>query len=143
MNLAVFSLALLGSWASLHADTDVLIKETNLEKRSQLALEHADKAIDQARQAYAEGELQSFKVGLTDAANLAQLSYKSLQDTGKAARKNPKFWKRAELKLRTLARRVDSLARDVSIEDRHLVQGLEKEIHQLHDLVLNDIMTKK
>lgn len=128
----------------LHAgDADLVNQEPDLEKRSELALAHAEKAIEQARKAYTDGEIEAFQAGLTEAASLARISYKSLQDTGKPARKKPKYWKRAEKKLRELVRRVGSFEKDVSLEDRPAVQALEGELNDLRDRVLNDIMTKK
>jgi hypothetical protein len=128
----------------LHAgDADLVNQEPDLEKRSELALAHAEKAIEQARKAYTAGEIEAFQSGLNEAASLARISYKSLQDTGKPARKKPKYWKRAEKKLRELVRRAGSFEKDVSLEDRPAVQALEQELSDLRDRVLNDIMTKK
>jgi hypothetical protein len=42
-----------------------------------------------------------------------------------------------------LIRRVDSLEKDVSIEDRALVGAVRKRVEAAHERVLHDIMTKK
>jgi hypothetical protein len=72
--------------------------EPNLEKRSELALENANAALDQAREAYTGGDLAKLRMELDEVGDSVDLAYQSLEETGKDARRNPKFFKRAELK---------------------------------------------
>ena len=83
-----------------------VMAEQDLQKRSDLALQEADEEISAAAKAYSvAGANEEFEKHLVSAGELAQLSLKSLQDSGKRARKQPKYFKRAELKLRGLMRR--------------------------------------
>ena len=135
---------LLGGFASISADDfPAVMAEPNLEKRSEIALQEADRAITAAKKAYEEKNLQDFKARVTDVEGLVQLSYKSLQDTGKRARSKPKFFKRAELTIRALIRRLDTLATDVALDDRDVVAQAHKRLNEVHDNVLHDVMTKK
>lgn len=120
-----------------------VMAEQNLERRSDLALREADQAVSDAKSAYVEQKEQDFQTRLADVEELVELSYKSLQDTGKRARRSPKFYKRAELSVRALIRRLDSLSGEVSVDDREPVAATRKKLNDLHDQILNDIMTKK
>ena len=136
-------LALAASSAPVLADVKAVMAEPDLEKRSQLAIQHAMKELDSARTAYSEDKMDDFKRLVTEIGDLAEISYKSLQDTGKKARRSPKWFKRAELSMRTLLRHIDGLEKDVSIEDRELVDATQKRVESVHQQLLHDIMTKK
>jgi hypothetical protein len=140
----LFSFLLLGTLVSAQAgDFPIVMAEQNLEKRSELAVREADKAVTAAKSAYDSQKTDKFKTSLSEVVELVQLSYKSLQDTGKRARKSPKYFKRAEHGIRAIMRRLDSLANEVSIDDRAVVESAHKELSQVHETVLHDIMSKK
>lgn len=108
-----------------------------------MALVQVESEIDAARTAYTSGDAEPFQQHLKSAAELAGLSYKSLQDSGKSARRSPKWFKRAEQKLLKILRRVDSFVKDVSSEDRAAVEALRLRVSDIHDRILQDIMSKK
>jgi hypothetical protein len=138
------SLLLFGLLVPIEAGTfPTVMAEDNLEKRSELALKEADKAITAAKVAYEAQNAGDFRARLSDVEELVQLSYKSLEDTGKRARRSPKYFKRAELRIRALMRRLESLGNDVSFEDRPAVEAIRKELNTVHETVLHDIMSKK
>jgi hypothetical protein len=121
-----------------------VLAEQDLQKRSELALQEADEAISAAAKAYSPGaSTKDFEKHLVDAGELAQLSLKSLQDSGKRARKQPKYFKRAELKLRGLMRRLDSLEKDVLVDDRPPVAKAKSVFTDVHEQILLDIMSPK
>jgi hypothetical protein len=129
--------------SALVAGVEEVKAEANLERRSQLALQHAEDEIAAAKKAYEADNMDEFAKLVAEIGKLAELSYESLQETGKRARRDPKWFKRAEQKLLTLMRRIDSLEKDVSIDDRDTVKELRKRVSDVHDRVLHDIMTKK
>jgi len=135
--------ALLAAQGAAEVPASVMA-ETNLEKRSELALKEADEAISAASKAYASGIAPAaFEKQIEVIGELVQLSLKSLQDTGKQASRKPKYFKKAELKLRSLLRRLDSLHREVSAEDRPPVEHVKTVIAETHDQILHDIMAKR
>jgi hypothetical protein len=138
----LFLVALLGAPA-VQADLSEVKSEPNLERRSERALEYANSAIDEARKAYKAADLGTFKTHIQEVEESAELSYQSLQDTGKAARRSPKFFKRAEMKMHALAKRLEALGTEVSIEDRVAVDGARKILSDLEDKIVFEIMTKK
>jgi hypothetical protein len=129
--------------AAGQADIDAVRAEPNPERRSQKALEVAEARVAAANESYDAGNLAEFRETITEIGDLAELSYKSLGETGKRARRSPKWFKRAEQRLLVLIRKIDSLEKDVSIQDRDLVAALKKRVSDVHDTVLHDIMTKK
>lgn len=120
-----------------------VMAETDLEKRSEAALKEADVELTAAVKAYAGGDLEGFESHVASVAKLAQLCLKSLQDSGKSARKSPKYFKRAELRLRGLLRRLDTLEHDVSAEDRPSVEKTKNIVTETHEQILHDIMSKR
>lgn len=129
--------------SALEADLVGVMAEPNLERRSQLALQHAEEEIAAAKKAYDAGNNDDFGRLVAEIGQLVDLSYDSLEETGKRARRQPKWFKRAEQKLLAVMRKIVSLERDVSIDDRDEVKALRKRVSDVHDRFLNDIMTKK
>ena len=127
----------------VRADLADVRNEPNLEKRSEKALENANIAVDEARKAYKSADLAGFGSRLREVEESAELSYQSLQDTGKAARRSPKFFKRAEMKMHAVAKRLEALGADVSFEDRAVVEAAQKKLSDLEDKIVHEILTKK
>jgi hypothetical protein len=115
--------------------------EPNLERRSDLALGNASAAMDAARDASTD-EVK-LKAALTELRESVDLAYQSLVDSGKSARRSPKFFKRAELKTRELMRRLEGLAQAVDADDRVFVESVRDRVSKVHDDLIQDIMQKK
>jgi hypothetical protein len=117
--------------------------EPNLERRSERALDNASAAMDTARDASSAGEPDKVKAALEELRDSVDLAYQSLVDSGKSARRSPKFFKRAELKTRELMRRLEGLAQAVDAEDRIFVESVRGRVSKVHDDLIQDIMQKK
>jgi predicted dinucleotide-utilizing enzyme len=115
--------------------------EPNLERRSELALGNASAAMDVARDAASDEAKR--KAALEELRDSVDLAYQSLVDSGKSARRNPKFFKRAELKTRELVRRLEGLAQAVDADDRVFVESVRGRVSKVHDDLIQDIMQKK
>ena len=117
--------------------------EPNLERRSDLALQNASAAMDAARDASAAGDIGKVKSSLEELRESVDLAYQSLVDSGKSARRNPKFFKRAELKTREIMRRLEGLGNAVDSDDRVSVESVRDRVSKIHDNLIEDIMEKK
>lgn len=117
--------------------------EPNLERRSERAIDNASSAMDLARDAAGAGEADKAKSALEELRDSVDLAYQSLVDSGKSARRSPKFFKRAELKTRELMRRLDGLAQAVDSEERIFVESVRDKVSKVHDDLIKDIMQKK
>jgi hypothetical protein len=127
-------------WA---ADLAAIQQEPNPERRSQLAMDYAGAALDAARAAYQLSDLEKTQTSLSDVGSAVDLAYDSLQQTGKEARRDPKFFKRAELSTRQLLRRIEGMAESMSFEDRAVAEKLRQRVATIHDELLQGIMAKK
>ena len=116
--------------------------EPDLEKRSDLALANADRQVDVAREAYRAGELKKMEAALDELRDSANLSLESLEQAHKKARNN-KYYKRAELKIRALLRRLSGLLDEVELDDRKQVEAVRDRLQEVHEQVLAAIMSKK
>src|SRR5689334_7519414 len=105
----------------LTADLASVQREGNLERRSELALDEAEVELDAARASYKKGDGKAFRDSLDSVRAAVQLSYDSLKESGKNARKHPKYFKRADLRMRTLLRRIDGFEQEVGFDDRQQV----------------------
>jgi hypothetical protein len=127
-------------WA---ADLASIQQEPSLERRSQLAMDYAGAALDAARTAYQASDLEKAKTSLSEVGDAVDLAYDSLQQTGKEARRDPKFFKRTELATRQLLRRIEGLAESMSFDDRAVAEKVRDRVAAIHDDLLQGIMSKK
>jgi hypothetical protein len=125
------------------ADLQSVLNEPNLERRSDKALANADAILNEARKQYQAQDTKGFESSLKEVHESVELSYKSLKDSGKVARKSPKYFKRAEMKLRGISKRLDNLEKDLLIDERSQVSALKKRVDELSDQIVLDIMTKR
>ena len=116
--------------------------EPNLEKRSELALDNANTALDQAREAYQAGDGKQVEAALGEVAESVTLAYQSLDETGKDAHRS-RFFKRAELRTRELVRRIEGLREAASFEDRSQFERVRDKVADVHDNLLKRIMGKR
>ena len=126
----------------LAADLNAIKSEPNLERRSNMALDYASSALDGSRDLYDSGDTEKWRNALNGLAEAVRLSYESLDATGKNPR-NDKHYKRAELKTREFVRRLDGLRDTVSFEDRETLEQVRAAVSQVHDDLLEKIMSKR
>ena len=124
------------------ADITAIKSEPDLEKRSELALANADRAIDEAKEAYNSGDEKGQQAALTEVQESVVASYDALERTNKAPRRS-KYYKNAELKVRALIRRLTSFREEVSFETRKSVDAVISKLSDVHDQLINDVMSKK
>jgi hypothetical protein len=134
------------SWllvALLAMDLAAVKQEPNLEHRSDLALDNADAAVTACGEAYRNGDLEKTKAEAAEVEESVTIALDSLNETGKDARRHPKYFKRAELATRHLLRRLDGLIESMSSADRPLLLFARDRISDIHDELLGDMMRKK
>ena len=120
-----------------------LEQEPNLERRSQMAMDYANSGLDTARTAYQANDLDKTRVSLDEVGAAVSLAYSSLKQTGKEARRDPKFFKRTELATRQILRRIEGMGESMNFEDRSIIEKLRDRVAAIHENLLQDIMAKK
>jgi hypothetical protein len=121
----------------------VLLQQVNLEQQARLALEKADKALTEAKAAYAKHDLEQTKAEIQEMLTEVVLAEKSLADTGKNARRRPKQFKYGEVKTREMLKRIDSLENEMDIDDRTSLAEAKVKVQEIHDQWLLGIMGAK
>ena len=126
----------------LASGLDAVRSEPNPEKRAKFALDNANSAIDTARQAYTAGDVKQSVEAVIEIRDSVDLCLESLNATHKDARKSPKAFKRAEMDIRELVRRLKSLETDFSVDDRAEVVKTVQRLQEIHDELIARIMSK-
>ena|SRR5438552_1556348 len=106
-------------------------------RRSDKALMFADAAFDNAREFYSKGEVKKGDAELENMTNALKECVGSLQVAHKA-----RFYKRAELKVAYLQRRMQGLLDDVSVQQRGWVEYTQRKLDEIHDKLLEGVMRK-
>jgi hypothetical protein len=144
LRIAVIALALgVAAAASLNADLKRANAETNLEKRSQLALDNAQAAFKTARAAYEKGDNDQVAAAAAEIRESVDLAFTSLNQTNKDPRRSPKWFKRAEIATRDLLRKLDNFQQDMSFSDRPLLETVKNRVQVVHDELLVGLMEGK
>jgi hypothetical protein len=106
-------------------------------KRSELALDLADEAFSNARVLYAKGDIHQGDA-LLDQMTVALQECASSVDTLHKA----KYYKKAEMKVAYLQRRLQGLLNDLSVEERGWAEFTNRKIDEIHDKLLEGVMRK-
>ena len=117
--------------------------ESNLEKRSEKALQAAQGFLDELRKS---GDLHDHDKLRTSLGNIragVELCVDSLEDSGKDPRRNSKYFKKAEIGLRKLNRQLEDVRIALSVDDRAPVAELLAYTRQVQEDLLLGIFTKK
>ena len=128
---------------ALALDLGSVKHEPKLEKRSELALQYANSALDSAKTFYQEGRFDQTKSALNDVESAVTLSYDSLLATGKNPRKNSGPFKNAEKATRELLRRLLGFRDAMSVVDHPVLDPVMANVKEVHDQLLTGIMSGK
>jgi len=122
------------------ADLEEVKKETNLPRRSRLALENADTALDRAREAYRKGDGEGLDQSLAEVTASVELAYESLVEQGRNPRRNAQPYKRGEISTRELLRRLETFRDEMSYTDRDRIAPTIEAVEKAHSDFLRDVM---
>jgi hypothetical protein len=141
--LLMMSFSALAEQPAPPADLEAVRAEPRADRRYWKALEYGSSRIDAARKSYQEGPIEGFQPALAQTLQSVQLCDDTLRGTGKNPSKSPKHFKRAELRIREMIRRLQGLEELVSVDDRAAVTKVRARIQSIHDELLLDIMGRK
>ena len=139
----VVSAWLMGCLLASGGDLAAIRSEPNLERRSERALANANQAITQARDQYSSNDMAKTKDALIEAAESVEMSWEALNGTGKNPRRSPKYFKKAEVSIREMIRRLKNLESDFGVEDRPMLVSVEERFQAVHDRLIDGIMSNK
>ena len=133
MSLAIVTFVSSGYAQSFVAELKTM--EHDQAKRSEKALVLADSAFDNARDFYAKGEFHKGDAQLEDMTNALNFCVESLQQAHKA-----KYYKKAELRVALLQRRMESLLDDIDVQERGWAEQTGRTLDQIHDKLQAGVM---
>jgi hypothetical protein len=117
----------------LGADLAAVKAEPNLEKRAEKALVYAGEMVTAMRGELDRNDVEKIQTQLKDFEAAVELAVDSLKATGKNARRSPKHFKKTELRLRELLRRLETLRQDMSLDDRPVLDGVKAQVEKRID----------
>ena len=138
--MALAVLLLSGGW--LHADLKRAMAESNLERRSGIALENAAAALKSARAAYEKGDNDQVAKDAAEILESVELAATSLEQSGKNPRRSA-WYKKAEISTRDLSRRLKDFQDQMSYVDRPLVDKVKARVQEVHEELLMGVMEGK
>jgi hypothetical protein len=112
-----------------------------LEKRSREALKSAHTALAAAREKYRAGDEEGVRTNALRVEQSIDVAYRSLANTGKNPREEPKHFKRAEIQIHDLCRRVEFLQLEMALDDRGELEKLKNRLRQVQDSLLRSLTT--
>ena len=106
-------------------------------KRSEKFLEAAEAAFDSARAAYAKDDVHTGDAHLDDMMSALQNCVSTLDTAHKS-----RLYKRAEMRVASLQRRMQSLLDEISITQRGWAEQTGRKLEEIHDKLLEGAMKK-
>jgi len=138
----VLGLAVSASLASADGELDDIRKEPDLLRRSERALDFAERTLRDAQELAKSGESAKVPDILEQVSEACDLSLQALRDTGKRPGKLVKYYKKGEQRMHEIVRRLESLVPALNYEDRPRAEPLRKRIVATHEGFLLGVMSK-
>ena len=111
--------------------------ETNPARRADKALALAEQEFDAANQFYNKGDVHKGDAALDDMTTALRICIDSLDVAHKAG-----LWKKAELRVALLQRRMRSLLDDIGVEQRGWAEYTDRKLDEIHDKMLEGVMQR-
>ena len=124
------------------ADLAAVKAEPDPNKRSERAIDNALVALEDARMAFQAGDTSKVDSAMREIGDSVELGYQALQDSHQKPHRS-KYYKRAELRLRELARKVSGFGDQLPLEQRDAATDAQKIVQTIHDKILVDELEKK
>lgn len=106
-------------------------------KRSESELNQAEMAFDRARQAYNKGNIENGDAALEDMTKALNACVESLDAAHKA-----RYYKKAELRVAYLQRRMAGLLDDIDLPQRGWAEYTDRKLEEIHEKLLAGVMRK-
>ncbi len=126
---------------TLSASAQSFLAELKMErdpgKRAEMALSFADESFDSAKTNYHNGEIHQGDISLENMTKALNACVDSVAQANKA-----KFYKKAEMKVALLQRRLSGLMDDLSITERGWAEETARRVEEIHGKLLDGVMRK-
>jgi hypothetical protein len=129
--------AMLAVSASAQSFLAELKSEHDPGRRAEMALSFADESFDTAKTNYHKGDIHQGDVALENMTSALNACVESVAAANKA-----KFYKKAEMKVAMLQRRLSGLTEDLSVTERGWAEQTARRVEEIHDKLLDGVMRK-
>jgi hypothetical protein len=106
-------------------------------RRAEMALSYADESFDSAKTNYKKGEIHEGDVALDNMTSALNACVESVAVANKA-----RFYKKAEMKVALLQRRLSGLLDDLSMTERGWAEQTARRVEEIHEKLLDGVMRK-
>ncbi len=113
------------------------VAEHDIGKRPEIALNSAEMAFDSAREAYTKGEIEKGDAALEEMTKDLDACVSSLETAHKSH-----FYKKAELRVAMLQRRMKTLLDDIDLPSRGWAEQTDRKLEEIHEKLLAGVMRK-
>jgi len=140
MVLAVASVAAAAKERRLDSEQDLLDRiqrEQDPVRKSKLELRLGRLKMQQAAEAYDQGQIDQGKSLLAGYLNRVKSCWQILKGSGRNAVKQPQGFRELDIALREDSRTLEDMARRISYYDREPVEQTMEEMNHVHDEVLH------
>lgn len=141
--MLTIALVLLSTVAIEQSALEAAKSEPVLDRRAVKAVDAAGVALTEARKQYEQGEEAKFEAALGEMVQGMELALTTLEAMGKHPSRNTRNYKVIEMKTRDLLRRVTTFRQDCGFEDRPKVEKAEKRITEIHEKLVDGVMSRK
>ena len=142
--LLVLATALVAAAASERAKVEAkLAREGNPIKKALLEVQLAEISLKDARRLYQEGDPENGLEKLKEMLSWSEKAHDRLFQTGRNPRKKPGGFKKAEIRLRKLGRRLADLLLAVPFEERKEIQNIAGRLSEIRERLLLGILQGK
>ena len=115
----------------------------NLEKQSTKALKEADAALTAAGAAYGVDDLAALSAALIVIRHNVDTAYICLSETERNPRERPRYFKRAEIQIRKLSRRLDYFQRRIRYEDQLQLESIRDRVQEIDEILVIGLVSGK
>jgi hypothetical protein len=112
-------------------------EEHNAGRRSELAADWANRTLDDARDDYGKGDPERGDLQLGLVGKLVDECWNATVEANRS-----KYYKKSELKMAMLAKRVRALKDDLNYDRQDKAEQLAQQIDSIHDKLLAGVMGK-
>jgi hypothetical protein len=124
------------------ADLAAIAQEPNLDRRVDRFANAATKALDRARDEFAKDQYEAGRASVAEVPKIIEAAAESLRAAGRDPRRNSRPFKRLEVRIQPLSRRLKAMARDSSVEDRPYIEKAHQRLEEINDEIVNGMFKK-
>lgn len=136
MSMRILGFLLVAFAFALAAQTEDWRAERDVRKRVELGLKVAEHQLDEARKVYRSGDPYQAQAGLEESVDTMLEAYQILVDTGDDMRKQARRYKKIEIDLRGILRKLEDFRMQAEVVDRGPIERAAETVSRMRENML-------